>query len=65
MLLVGDCKMCSLETRSAIVAAKHLYYMPMAQNHVASRLYAHWIDEAVAGTLPALTASWRQDELLG
>lgn len=65
MLLVGDCKMCSLETRTAIVSAKHLYYMPMAQNHVSSRQYTTWIDDAVAGNLPQLSAIWRDEELLG
>lgn len=65
MLLVGDCKMCSLETRTAIVSAKHLYYVPMAQNHVPSQQYTTWINEAVAGTLPKLSAIWRDEELLG
>jgi transposase len=65
MLLVGDCKMCALETRAAIVNARHLYYMPLAKNHVGSRLYTRWIHDAVTGTLPDLTAIWRGEELLG
>jgi transposase len=65
MLLMADCKMCSLEMRATIVEANHLYYMPLAQNHIASRQWAKWIDDAVAGTLPALTAIFRDEELLG
>jgi len=65
MLFVGDCKMCALAIRAAIVTALHHYYMPLAQNHVAKREYAQWIDAAVAGTLPALTPIWREEELLG
>jgi transposase len=65
MLFVGDCKMCALPTRATIANAHHLYYMPLAQNHVAAEEYVHWVTAAVAGTLPALTAIWREEELLG
>ena len=65
MLFVGDCKMCALTIRAAIVQAGHDYYMPLAQNHVAAGDYTQWIDAAVSGSLAGLTAVWREEELLG
>jgi transposase len=65
MLLVGDCKMSALATRARVVALGHYYYTPLSRTAMSAAEEAQWLAAAVDGTLPGLTAIWRDEDLLG